>query len=338
MLDSRSRACYTGDVVDQIRKTVRQRTLDISRPDVLPFVESILRRYGNKVVGIFMYGSMLSKVTATSSSFPDFFVVTDGYRRVFQRLSHWLLAYFLPPHIYHLRLDEQRRCKYNLISLGRFRRECSRRAKDIYILGRFGKRVALVYARDELARASLTDCCFSAMSNVVHWTLRGMQRPFDEKDFALSCLNLSYAGETRVETSSKVPKLFESEREFYLEVYPGLLAKLPVAKKMARKNSQGLYEPAGGSLVRMVRRLRYGWFLKKSRIRGIMRWPKFLVTVDEWVDIILAKIERTKGIKIQLTANQRRHPLIFGWSHFFRLLRAGAIKSAPGQPNQNRKK
>lgn len=333
-----SLAATSGDVVEEIRKAVRQRTLDISRPDILPFVETILRIYGNKVVGIFMYGSMLSSVTASQTSFPDFFVVTDGYRRVFRRLSHWLLAYFLPPHIYHLRLDDRRRCKYNLISLGRFRRECSRRAKDIYILGRFGKRVALVYAQNEDARTRLTDCCFSAMSNVVPWTLRGMREPFNEKSFTMSCLNLSYAGETRVETSSKVPKLFDSERDFYMDVYPALLTKLPVARKMAVKAEDGLYRPRGGSLVKAFRRLRYGWFLKKSRIRGILRWPKFLVTVDEWVNIILAKIERTKGIKLQLTARQRRHPLIFGWSHFFRLLKAGAIKSASSQPDSGKKK
>jgi len=331
-------AATSGDVVEEIRKAVRRRTLEISRPDILPFVETILRLYGNKVVGIFMYGSMLSSVTASTTSFPDFFVVTDGYRRVFRRLSHWLLAYFLPPHIFHLRLDERRRCKYNLISLGRFRRECSRRAKDIYILGRFGKRVALVFARDEEARTRLTDCCFSAMSNVVPWTLRGMREPFDEQSFTLSCLNLSYAGETRVETTSKVPKLFESERDFYLDIYPALLAKLPLARKMAVKSEDGLYHPQGGSFARAIRRLRYRWFLKKSRIRGILRWPKFLVTVDEWVDIILAKIERTKGIKLQLTPRQRRHPLIFGWSHFFRLLRAGAIKSASSRPDRGAKK
>jgi hypothetical protein len=324
--------------VDQIRQKVHERTLVACQAEISPFVDAILKRYGNKVLGIFMYGSVLSKVTCTATSFPDFFVITDGYRGVFKRFSHWFLSYFLPPHIYHLRLDEQLRCKYNLVSYRRFKRECSHRAKDIYILGRFGKRVALVYARDDEARRKLTDCCFSAMSNVVPWTLRGMTAPFNEKEFTLSCLNLSYAGETRVEASSKVPKLFESEKKFYLEVYPALLKELPKARNLAKPGENGQFQPAGGSFIRGLRRLRFKWFLKKSRIRGILRWPKFLVTVDEWVDIILGKIERTKGIKLEVTARQRRHPLIFAWPHFFRLLRAGAIKSANSKPTEKSEK
>ncbi len=320
--------------MEELRTRVEERTLAQPATDVVGFVEKILQRYGGKVMGIFMYGSVLSSVTKSATSFPDFFVITDGYRRVFSRMSHWLLAYPLPPHIYHLRLDENRRCKYNLVSLRRFRRECSRRAKDVYILGRFGKRVSLVYARDERARAKLVDCCFSAMSNVVPWALRGMNQTFDETEFTLACLNLSYAGETRVEATSKVPKLFESERELYMQVYPQLLNQHPRAMKMADKLEDGRFRPAGGRLVRRLRRLRLWWFLKRSRVRGILRWPKFLVTVDEWVDIILAKIERTKGIRLEVTPRQRRHPLIFAWPHLFRLMKAGAIGSSRNPPEK----
>jgi hypothetical protein len=320
--------------MEELRRRIEERTLAQPAADIGAFVEKILQRYGSRVMGIFMYGSVLSSVTKSTTSFPDFFVITDGYRRVFQRMSHWLLAYPLPPHIYHLRLDDHRRCKYNLVSLRRFRRECSRRAKDVYILGRFGKRVSLVFSRDQQARRELVDCCCSAMANVVPWTLRGMDRDFDETEFALACLNLSYAGETRVEATSKVPKLFESERDLYMKIYPAFLSRLPVAVKMAVKGEDGRFRPAGGGFLRWLRRVRLWWFLKRSRIRGILRWPKFLVTVDEWVDIILAKIERTKGIKLEVTPRQRRHPLIFGWPHFFRLLKAGAIGSSKNPPDK----
>lgn len=325
--------CYTG-WVDAVLQHVRERTLDPPAADVSGFTEAILARYGHKVVGIFMYGSVLSKVTASATSFPDFFVITDGYRRVFRKMSHWLLAYPLPPHIYHLKIDEQRRCKYNLVSLRRFRRECSHRAKDIYILGRFGKRVSLVYARDEQAREELVACCANAMSNVVPWTLRGMQGTFDPVELTLGCLNISYAGETRVEASSKVPKLFESERAFYLAVYPRLLDRLAGAGKLVRRVEESRYRTTGGRVRRWLRRVRLGWFLKKSRIRGILRWPKFLVTVDDWVEIILAKIERTKGIRIELKDKERRHPLIYGWRHLWRLIRAGAIGSSRNPPDK----
>jgi hypothetical protein len=321
---------------ESVYKSIRDKTLEMPALDVKPFVDRIVQRYGERVVGIYMYGSVLSKVTSTKTSFPDFFVITDRYRGVFRKLSHWILAYFLPPHIYHLRLDENRQCKYNLVSYKRFSKECSKKAKDIYILGRFSKRVSLVYHRDEEYRDKLVDCCVSAMSNVVPWTLRGMSDSFDDVDFALNCLNLSYAGETRVETSSKVPKLFASEEELYKKVYPSLLVSHPIAQKMAAPTNDGKYKIIGGKFARKIRSIRFKWFLKKSRIRGILRWPKFLVTVDEWIDIIFAKIERTKGIKLEATPLQRRYPLIFGWRHFFRLLKAGAIRSSKTPPRDKK--
>ncbi len=175
------------------------------------------------------------------------------------------------------------------------------------------------------------------MANTVPWALRGMTEPFDDLQFALSCLNLSYAGETRVEASSKVPKLFDAEKEFYLKVYPGFLKKLPKMKKMLKKGSEnGMHTPGGRKFSMWLRKTRFKWFLKKSRIRGILRWPKFLVTVDEWIDIIFAKIERTKGIKLHATERQRRHPLIFGWPYLFRLIRAGAIKSTKEPPDKDK--
>jgi len=319
--------------VEEIRQTVYRKTSELPPAEnYAPFLQPILERYGSRVLGIFMYGSVLSQMTRSSTSFPDFFVITAGYRGVFNRLLHWLLAYPLPPHIYHLNLPDGRHCKYNLVSLRRFRRECSHRASDIYILGRFGKRVALVYARGEQARTALQECCLQAMRNVARWTARGAEGSFSGEQFALDCLNISYRGETRVEASSKVPKLFQAERDFYLAIYPRLLEQDAALGKLVQPTGADSWRPRGGRLLRWLRRARFQWFLKKSRIRGILRWPKFLVTVEGWVDIILAKIERTKGIKLEITARQRRHPLIYGWPHFFRLLRAGAIRSAEKKP------
>lgn len=323
--------------VEGIRQTVYRKTAELPPAEnYIPYLQPILQRYGDRVLGVFMYGSVLSQVTRSATSFPDFFVITSGYRGVFKHLLHWLLAYPLPPHIYHLNLPDGRHCKYNLVSLRRFRRECSRRASDIYILGRFGKRVALVYARDQQARLSLQECCLQAMRNVARWTARGAEALFSAEQFTLDCLNISYRGETRVEASSKVPKLFRAERDFYLAVYPQLIERDPSLRKFVELDDAGNWRPAGGSLLRWLRRARLRWFLKKSRIRGILRWPKFLVTVEGWVDIILAKIERTKGIKLKITPRQRRHPLIFGWPHFFRLLRAGAIRSASTKPREKK--
>lgn len=331
-----SRSTSSSNVTsEELKAMVGKRTLDQPVLDMSPYIDRLVQTYGDRILGIFMYGSMLSEVTKSSTSFPDFFVVTDSYHNVFRKLSHRILAYPLPPHIYHLRLNEADRCKYNLLALRRFQRETSKRAADVYIFGRFGKRVSLLYARDEKAQKDLINCCFCAMRTVAWWSARGIgDEPFDETQFTLACLNLSYAGETRVEATSKVPKLFASEQSFYMRIYPALLRELVATTRWVRLRPDGRYELYGSSVARRLRNARFQWFLKLSRIRGILRWPKFLVTVDEWVDIILAKIERTKGIKLDPTPAARRHPLIFGWPYLFRLIRAKAIGSSKTLPEK----
>ncbi len=317
--------------MEDIRKIVRDKTRELPTLDYREFLDIILSRYPGRVLGVFMYGSVLSPVTKSQTSFPDFFVVTEGYRKVFRKFSHWLLAWVLPPHIYHLTAPSGGHCKYNLVSLRQFRRQCSARAHDIYILGRFGKRVSLIWSRDEQAAQLLCECLFQAARGVALWTARGLREARDGEGFAMDCLNLSYRGETRVEAGSKVEKLFQAEKPYYLSLYPALAAADERVSRLLIAGDGGTVMPRRGFLAAW-RRLRLRWFLKKSRIRGIMRWPKFLVTVEGWVEIILAKIERTKGIKIELTEKERRHPLIYGWPHFFRLLKAGAIRSASDKP------
>jgi hypothetical protein len=260
----------------KIRKIIEKQTLEPPCIDVQPYVKRILEIYGNKVKGIFMYGSMLSSHTASSTSFPDFFVITDGYRHVFRRWSHRLTSYVLPPHVYHLRVNNNQYCKYNLISLCRLQRETSRLALDIYILGRFSKRVCLIYARDKASEQLLLECCTNAMVNVVYWTLRGMNKEFDETEFTLACLNISYAGEMRIEAASKVRSLFYAEEKFYKNIYPYLLRNLSLAQKIAEPHNNKFILRSPFVLI-WLRRQHLKWFLLQSQIRGILRWPKFLL-------------------------------------------------------------
>jgi len=58
--------------MEEVWKRVEERTLAQPAADIGAFVEKILQRYGNKVMGIFMYGSVLSSVTKSATSFPDF--------------------------------------------------------------------------------------------------------------------------------------------------------------------------------------------------------------------------------------------------------------------------
>jgi hypothetical protein len=53
-----------------------------------------------------------------------------------------------------------------------------------------------------------------------------------------------------------------------------------------------------------------------------MRWFKYMLTFDDWLDYIVRKIERRSGVRIELSKSERRFPIIFLWPKALRVIRA----------------
>ncbi|MCA9666670.1 MAG: hypothetical protein KC503_13820, partial [Myxococcales bacterium] len=128
-----------------------------------------------------------------------------------------------------------------------------------------------------------------------------------------------HLGERRVAEPRKVSGLFAGERAYYREVYAALLAERDDVSPLG--GGRLALPPADSHANARAER-----FIARSRRRGVMRWPKYLLTVDGWLEIQLEKLERHHGIALQLDERTRRWPLIFGWPKFFELVRRGVIK------------
>jgi hypothetical protein len=290
---------------------LRERARAFDRDAMSPYVAHFRAKHSDTIVGIFFYGSRLAEGEKAKGSLYDFFVVYDDprfHRTAGQRLLNGVLA----PNVY-TELFDGHATKVSTVALGRFRHEMSPRARDIYHQGRFGKRVALVYARDLGAEDALILAWLAGMRALVRRTLDLMGEAFTFEEFLREVLTISYRGEVRAESADKVARLLEAERPFYEEVYRRLLEEhvgpAPYRQQVSR-----------------WRRFLARRFLARSRRRMFLRWPKMILTVRNWLDVILAKLERTKGIVLPLTPLQRRFPLIFGWGHFWRVWRRGLLK------------
>ena len=129
-----------------------------------------------------------------------------------------------------------------------------------------------------------------------------------------------------MEAEDKVEKLYKAESDYYDNAFGLVLGEM--------NNFPWGIERVGASNYRRPKRFLFEWwgrfslwrFIRRSRFRAKMRWPKGMVTVTNWVDYLLAKIERTQGIKLELTEKERRHPLLYGWKYFFLLKRKKALK------------
>jgi len=267
---------------------------------------------GGEPALVFAYGSCLSSRTRTPSSFFDYYVVADRPGRYLKAAfgvgrMHGLLASLLPPSVYHRATGDQARHRFKacVISRDHIRRETTTRACDIHHLGRFTKRMALLYARDREARDEAVRFVSSALRTLHAHALALLPARPEPEDFALTLLRLSYLGEQRVTEDAKVRALWEAEREYYGAVFGRLREEAPLTAPDRRRTER---------------------FLAKSRRRGRMRWPKYVLTVDGWLDILLDKLQRHHGIRMELSERERRWPLVFAWGRFLQMRRKGIVK------------
>jgi hypothetical protein len=277
-------------------------------PEADPYLPALLPE-GEPPLLLFAYGSCLSPRTRTKSSIFDFYVVADRpgpyLSRAFSagRLQH-LAARVLPPSVYH-RGSGERRFKACVVTLDQLRRETSEKARDIHHLGRFSKRMALLFARDEAARREAVRLVASALRTLYPHALALPSGDGAAEPFALCMLRLSYLGEQRVAEDDKVRALLDAERDYYTELFAKLREEPPAAMPDAARTRR---------------------FLSRSRRRGLYRWPKYVMTVDGWLEILLDKLERHHGVRLELSPRERRWPLIFAWGKYLTLRRKGIVR------------
>lgn len=285
------------------------------------FVQQIFRLHPQEhIIAILAYGSTLNQTTSSETSTPDFYVIVDDYKLFYPKGSDRFLNRHLPPNIYHIHTN-QASCKYCVISMDHLEKEVSEKAKDVYHLGRFSKRMGLIWAKNDEIKKRIVYAQGTAVLSVAKKVIQSMEGAVSLEDFVRKSLYLSYQGDVRVEAIDKVDKLFNAERDYYEKLFSLALTELAVPK-----NELGQYTISKISLKQKMDTIRFNSFIRTSKRRAKLRWPKNMFTVDKWLDYILAKIERTQGMKIEMSPTERKFWYIFGWKYFFRLSRKKLIK------------
>jgi len=306
------------------KELVLKNYLRYSEDFVKDYREYFLNTFGESLEAVIFYGSCLNVITKKETSTPDFFLIAKSYYAFHKSLMHSTLNRFYTPNTYSLKFDKGRG-KYNTISIGDLKREMSPRAKDIYNLGRLSKRTAVIYSRNDKTSDELIEALTSAYYTVADKVKYLAQEPFSFDKFLETALRISYVGEKRVEADDKIERLYKSEKDFYDSMY-SLIIEDFISINRIEKLGDNLYKPGASGISLKLAKFKTRFFLKRSVIRAKLRWPKSMYTFKGWVDVLLAKIERTKGIKIELTEKERKYPLIYGWKYYFRLKRDKTIK------------
>lgn len=320
--------------LQEIKQTVSETYTSSKFPETDLFVEYFKETFGANLQAVVFYGSCLSDHTESETSILDFYLIANDYKTFHKKWIHSYVNSLLPPALFYLELtDEQgksRACKYNVITQEDLESETSKKAKDFYHLGRFSKRLAFLYTESEWVAVQLIDTVINSWFALTPHALTISSNDFTVEDFAKNLLSLSYRGEIRLEkTDEKVRALYKAHEQFYCRMLGGILALWAKQNRDRFKSSEDL--PDGYYMLRRTPASRSAnnqalvKILKRSRRRAKLRWPFQMFTVKGWVDILLAKLERTYGIKLDLKPYERKFILIFGWKHYFRLRKQGKI-------------
>jgi hypothetical protein len=338
-----------GGALEAVRRALRPRALP-DRPRPERETASALAALGaGSVAGVLFFGSQRTKAGPDRFSAYDFFVVVDGYRRFYRALAAAgrvrrppgvlaLVNAVLSPSQISLRLPDGRgselHAKCSVIRTDDLRRETSARRHDHFTIGRLFQPAEVLWAPDDDAREALLDALASAAAETYAWGRPSLPERFDADTYLRTLLRVSMGREVRPEpTGRRADALHEAQRPEQLPVYQALLAGLAREGVLLEGPLYRLARPVG-----FFERLRVALYFRVSTVRATLRWFKYVVTFDDWLEYIRHKAERHTGQAIELTPRERAYPFVFLWPRVFRYLRHKNDAVPPAPPRDGGKR
>lgn len=292
--------------------------------------EHLASLFGETTRAILHYGSRAQgRITSPDSAF-DFFVIVDRYRDAYRSLGSRLgtrrrgalavgLAYILPPNATALRhgdQDGERKIKCIIISMRHFQRECSSRARDHFVRGRLSQTIVLAWSRDPESSGAVSRSVQEIRDDSFTWVRVFLPAQFTVAQYCNTLLDVSLHHEIRPESEGHARRLFVAQEPTLLRIYGDVLTQLHRAGVIERHGELFVQKAPG-----LIARLRVHAYFRWSKLRTSLRLLKHPFLYDGWVDYLLQKIDRSTGVKIELTSRERRWPLIFLWPRAWRYLR-----------------
>ena len=299
-------------------------------PVVRDLADRLVLDTADSVRAVLLYGSHLHGTNLDRHSAFDFMVVVGSYRAFYSALRRsggmrrwvWLMssmANVLPPNTIAYAPDDRELglAKCLIVSKQHLEQALGPNPKDHFLLGRLVQRVGQVWAATPEERAWLNDLVSAAHGRVLDWMLPYLTEPVDGAGLGQRLLEICYQGEIRPEAKNRSESTFKAQVDHFQSVFGPVLVEAERSGLMVR-SAEGfsLVAPASESVARRWR----GHFWR-SKVRATSRWLKHIVTFDNWLPYLVRKAERHSGTKIELTALERRWPLIFLWPRVVRFLR-----------------
>jgi hypothetical protein len=305
----------------------------VPRPDAAEVARAVVAAGGEAVRSLVFFGSRKTKARPDVYSAYDIFVVVSAYTPFYRslrergRLRHRpalgaALNAWLPPNQVSLPVNlvdgTRVLAKCAVVSETALQRGTSPYRGDHFMAGRLFQPTEVLHSAGPPAEEAVLDALVSAHALTYDWVRPWLPARFDVADYCRTLLRVSYAGEIRPEPEGRAEALWRAQEDYLRPVYSVLLEALQARGDLVTLDP-GVYalaRPATG-FARVRSRLYFQW----SLLRATVRWAKYVVTFEDWLEFMLHKVRRHSGQTIELTERERRMPLIFLWPRVIDYLR-----------------
>jgi hypothetical protein len=318
------------------REAIRPRALATTRAPAADAARA-LAALAPGIRAVAFFGSQRTKAGPDRFSAHDFYVVVDAYGPFYAALhragrlrrSPRVLAFLnriLTPNQISLRLPAgeggELHAKCSIISVDQLHCEVSPWRCDHFTIGRLFQPAELVFSRDAAAEADTLDALATAAVATYFWGRPRLPPSFDADTYVLAVLRESLRREVRPEpTGRRAEALHEAQRAEQVPVYQALLEGLRQDGELRLADGGASSRYVLAERVGLLERLHVELYFRWSTARATLRWFKYVVTFDGWLDYLLRKVERHTGQKVELTESERAHPLLLLWPKVIRYLR-----------------
>ena len=305
----------------------------VPRPDAAEVARAVVDAGGEAVRSLVFFGSRKTKARPDAYSAYDIFVVVSAYTPFYRSLrEHGRLRHrpamgaalnaWLPPNQVSLpvNLADGTRvlAKCAVVSETALQRGTSPSRGDHFMAGRLFQPTEVLHSASPVAEEAVLSALVSAHVLTYDWVRPWLPARFDVADYCRTLLRVSYAGEIRPEPEGRAEALWRAQEDYLRPVYSVLLEALEARGDLVAPAAgmYGLARPA-----RAWSRLRSRLYFQWSLVRATVRWAKYVVTFEDWLEFMLHKVRRHSGQTIELTERERRMPLIFLWPRVIDYLR-----------------
>jgi hypothetical protein len=284
-------------------------------PAIGAVAEAARRRHGPGIAAVLFYGSCL-RTGEDAGNIVDLYLLADSYKKVHRGPLMRIFNRLLPPNVYYIEAPfagRTVRAKYALLTLEQFERLVDQRTLQSYFWARFAQPTVVLWARGPAIRERVMRALATAVLTTARETRRLLGPDAAPHTLWARAFREAYRTELRAEAPERGVALYEAFADRYDTI------------------TQMIDCPESASPAEALegrRRAERKW--RRRRVLGktlsVLRLLKSAFTFEDGATYLIWKIERHSGVRFELTAWQKRHPILASGTLFWRIYRAGGFR------------